>query len=41
MTDPMMAVVLAMEEELLVAEIQPLGSLTVVGQSRKGTERVY
>ena len=33
MIDPMKAVVLAAEEELLVVEIQPGGPLMAVGQS--------
>ena len=37
----MMALVLAVEEELLAVEIQPCGPLMIAGQSREGTERVY
>ena len=41
MINLMMAVVLAVEEELLAVEIQPRGPLTVVEQLGEGTERVY
>ena len=41
MIDPIMVVVLAVEEELLTMEIQPCGPSTAVGQLGEGTERVY
>ena len=41
MTDLMMAVVLAAEEELLAMEIQHWRPLMAAEQSREGTERVY